>query len=69
MSSNLMGSLDISRHGNRFILAFQDYFTEWVQIIPFKNATAHKVSQYFERLNLLRYGAQVIYLNYRHYKI
>ena len=41
---DLVGPLQVTNNGNKYIITFTDYFTKWVEVMPIKNKTAESVA-------------------------
>jgi len=57
VSTDIMGPFPRSSKGNLYILAFQDVFSKWIELIPIRKATANIITSKFCAHILCRYGA------------
>lgn len=60
---DLMGPLPRSSRGYKFILAVQDQFTKWTELVPLTSATAKSLSTRMRDAIFLRYGAPEVLLS------
>lgn len=60
VSADIMGPLPAAKCGYKFIVAFQDQYSKWVELEPIRSATAKAVSDKFKEAILLRYGAPAV---------
>lgn len=57
VSADIMGPLPTSKGRYRFLLAFQDQYSKWVELEPICSATAQAVATKFKNAILFRYGS------------
>ena len=53
---DFMGPLEVSSHGNRYILTVQDAFSRWIEAFPMKTANAREAMDILAREIFYRYG-------------
>eukprot|EP01132_Coremiostelium_polycephalum_P010890 gene10890-13341_t len=54
---DIIGPIDVSKNGNKYILVFSDYLTKWVEAFPLPDATAVTVGAIYIREIICRFGA------------
>ena len=56
VAMDIVGPLECTRSGNRYILVISEYATKYVEAIPMKDQTAMTVAEAFTNRIILRYG-------------
>lgn len=41
---DLVGPLQLTKNGHRYIITFSDYFTKWIEVFPIEDKTAESVA-------------------------
>ncbi len=54
---DIVGSLPITREGNRYIIVAMDYFSRWLEARPLKTANADTVATFLYEEIICRFGA------------
>ena len=53
---DIVGPLPLSKHGNKYILVFSDYFTRWPEAYAMEDQKAETIAQIFVEKIVYRYG-------------
>lgn len=62
VSMDIVGPLNMTEQGNRYILTFMDYLTRYVECIPLNNITAATIAKAFITKIITRHGAPKVLL-------